>query len=76
METYRCIAWTPFTLMGKAGIAVLRNRSIVPTFVLPRRGQGIRALPQVGFFISQSLAQPQNPIFKGGHRVHRDWNIS
>ena len=58
--------WTPFPLMGKG-----RDRGapepikpITPTFVLPRRGEGIRALPQVGFFISQSLAQPQTQFSK------------
>ena len=50
--------WTPFPLMGKG-----RDRGasepikpITPTFVLPRRGEGIGAFPPVGFFIGRSLA--------------------
>jgi hypothetical protein len=37
---------------------------ITPTFVLPRQGEGIRALPPVGFFISRPLAQPQTQFSK------------
>ena len=58
--------WTPFPLMGKG-----RDRGapepikpITPTFVLPRRGEGQRALPPVGFFISRPLAQPQTQFSK------------
>jgi len=59
MEAYRYIAFgLLFPLMGKG-----RDRGapepikpITPTFVLPRRGEGIRALSPVGFFISRSSA--------------------
>jgi hypothetical protein len=53
--------WTPFPLMGKGRDrgAPEPIKTITPTFVLPRRGEGIRALPPVGFFVGRALAQPQ-----------------
>ena len=68
MEAYRCIALDSFPLMGKGRDRGAREpiKPITPTFVLPRRGEGIRALPPVGFFISRSLAQPQTQFSKEG----------
>ena len=49
----------PFPLMGKGWDRGAREpiKPITPTFVLPRRGEGIRALPPVGSFISRPVAQ-------------------
>ena len=33
--------------------------TITPTFVLPRQGKEIRALPPVGFFMSRATANPK-----------------
>ena len=52
--------WTPFPLMGKGRDRGAREpiRSITPTFVLPRQGEGIRALLPGGFFMSRPFSQP------------------
>ena len=47
MESYRCIVLgPPFPLMGKGRDRGAREaiNPITPTFVLPRQGEGIRAL--------------------------------
>jgi hypothetical protein len=59
--------WTPFPLMGKAGIGVLGNRSNQSPLPLsfPVKGQeGIRALPPVGFLDKSAISAPPTPIFK------------
>jgi hypothetical protein len=33
--------------------------TITPTFVLPRQGEGVKALPPVGFFMSRPRARPK-----------------
>jgi hypothetical protein len=43
---------------------VLAIEIITPTFVLPRQGEGINALPLVGLFVS--LATTPLQIFEGG----------
>ena len=52
--------------MGKGRIGVLGNsiKLITPTFVLPRRGEGIKALPPVGSFMSRPIVQPQTQFSK------------
>ena len=60
MGAYRFyLAWTSFPLDGERPDRGAREpiKPITPTFVLPRRGEGIRALPPVGSFISRPVAQ-------------------
>ena len=49
----------PFPLMGKGRDRGAREpiKPITPTFILPRRGEGIRALPPVGSIMSRTVAQ-------------------
>jgi hypothetical protein len=65
MEAYRCILLEP-PLMGKSRDRGAREpiKPITPTFVLPRRGEGQRALPPVGFFVSRPIVQAQNQFSK------------
>jgi hypothetical protein len=60
------LTWTPFPLDGESRDRGAREpiKPITPTFVLPRQGEGIRALPPVGSFISRPVAQPQTQISK------------
>ena len=48
----------PFPLMGKGRDRGSREpiKPITPTFILPRRGEGIRALPPVGSIMSRTVA--------------------
>jgi hypothetical protein len=63
MVAYRCIlTWTSFPLdAGKAGERGARERikPITPTFVLPRQGEGIRALSP------SATGTALTPIFEG-----------
>ena len=56
----------PFPLMGKGRDRGTREpmKSITPTFILPRRGEGISAA-LVRFITSQPIAHNHNPIFEG-----------
>jgi hypothetical protein len=65
MEAYRCILLEP-PLMGKGRDRGAREpiKPITPTFVLPRQGEGIRALPPVGFFVSRPIVQPRTNFSK------------
>ena len=49
----------PFPLMGKGRDRGAREpiKPITPTFILPRRGEGIRALPPVGSIMGRTVAQ-------------------
>ena len=51
METYRPILLDPLPLDGERSEMGAREpiKLITPTSVLPRRGEGIRVLPPVGF---------------------------
>ena len=55
----------PFPLMGKGRDRGAQEpiKPITPTFVLSRRGEGIRALPLAGSCISRLVAQ-SNSIFR------------
>jgi hypothetical protein len=44
-------------------------KTITPTFVLPHQGEGIKALPPVGFFMSRPTARPK--IFEEAHEGHQ-----
>jgi hypothetical protein len=64
METYHCIVpRSPFPLMGKGRDKGAREpiKTITPTFVLPRQGEGLRKS-------ANSASQTSN--FKGGHEQH------
>ena len=60
------LTWTSFPLDGERRDRGAREliKLITPTFVLPRQGEGIRALPPIGLFISRPLAQPQTQFSK------------
>jgi hypothetical protein len=58
--------WTPFPLMGRGRDRGAREpmKPITPTFVLPRRGEGIRALPPVSFFVNRALSAASTQFSK------------
>jgi hypothetical protein len=62
----RILLGPPFPLMGKGRDRGAREliKLIIPTFVLPRQGEGIRTLPPIGLFISRPLAQSQTQSSK------------
>ena len=66
MEAYRCIAFGLLSPDGERRIGVFATDQTNHPYLCPSpsKGEGIRALPTVGFFISRSLAQPQAQFSK------------
>ena len=62
---------TPFPLTGKGRDRGAQEpiKPITPTFVLPHRGEGIRALQPVSFFMSWLLAAPKTQFSKKARRT-------
>jgi hypothetical protein len=72
MAAYRrIVVGTPFPLMGKGRDRGAREpiRTITPTFVLPRQGEGLGRV--AGRLLYKSVTRGPNPIFKGEHRTQR-----